>query len=338
MTAGKCEVCWDRFNLQINVCEMIGCCGSTVCWKCLRRHILAIMEDAEAQRDMSCPACQNRRLTDVEVLEALRVGNWWGFFWAREQKEAKKYERWCVNYALRSIEPNLSVLRCPGLDCENLWLVDKRRRERKLRAEPRWIWSPVSRVFYSAPTLPTSSSADARRIYCNSCRRAFCALCRRPWRQIRKGHRGHGVQIGSGNVFVSDRNLAAPTESHDFKSCVSFAGRSIDVHDDFAAVASAADARHCPNCSLRVARTAGCNHIQCPSCAFHWCFICETKWSNSHYACRDEQGVTYKGGAFAAGQHLFFQQADNHQQQNNQLALLPPPAHNNNDHHTCLLQ
>ena len=64
---------------------------------------------------------------------------------------------------------------------------------------------------------------------------------------------------------------------------------------DFAAVGDAAGARACPGCSLRVERAYGCNHIECPQCAKHWCFICEATWDASHYACRDAVGDAYKG-------------------------------------------
>ena len=55
-----------------------------------------------------------------------------------------------------------------------------------------------------------------------------------------------------------------------------------------------AAARSCPSCSLRVQRTEGCNHIACPNCSTHWCFVCEVRWTNQHYACRDARGNAHQ--------------------------------------------
>ena len=274
-----CGVCWETYHLSWNTRRM-DCCGQVICWKCLRGHIVAVMDSISEGRDMCCPFCLKDRLPDALVRTAFRKPRW--FLW--ENRDLKRYETWSVEFAL--VATGEEILRCPGLDCGNLWLVDRDRMAAKRQREPRWLWNPA-RAFYSAPLI---NNADARRVYCNACRKAFCSICRRPWRQITKGHRGQAM-----GIFATDPRLAAPSESHDLRSCIAFAGRSLDLDDDFAAVAAAANARHCPNCSLRVARSAGCNHIQCPACATHWCFVCEAPWSNAHYACRDEFGANYAG-------------------------------------------
>jgi len=267
------------------------CCGEKICWGCLRGHVSAVMDSlSDEQRDMICPFCAGGRVDGQLVRRAFRrsfrfPGSFFFFF---EAKEVRRFETWSVEYALLRKAQSEEVLRCPGLDCANLWLVDRNARRNKRQREPRWLWNPVARAFYSPPV---SGSSDARRVYCDSCRKAFCAVCRRPWTQLKKTGLS-GTTRWNFN-FAADARLAAPTESHDFRSCVAFAGRSLDVDDDFASVAAAAGARHCPNCSLRVARSAGCNHIVCPACATHFCFLCEARWTHAHYACRDEHGVNY---------------------------------------------
>ena len=292
----SCGICWERFVFGRSV-HRVECCGRGICWRCLRSHVVSVMDSlSEDQRDMVCPFCAEARIVESLVRLAFR-SPWW--CWYREAKEVERYERWSVEYALsRAATADEEILRCPGLNCTNLWVVDRRQRALKSNREPRYLWNPMARLFYSPPLCggdkkKNETKTDARRIYCNHCRKAFCAICRRPWRQIAKGQ-GAGLR-SNGGVFARDERLAAPTESHDFKSCIAFAGRSIDVDDDFAAVAAAADARHCTRCSMRVARSAGCNHIRCPNCATHWCFLCEAPWSNAHYACRDEHGQNYAG-------------------------------------------
>ncbi|KAJ8609759.1 hypothetical protein CTAYLR_009253 [Chrysophaeum taylorii] len=267
----ECSICWDKFGVPLNL-KKRPCCGNVVCWRCLMGHIEGVLSD---ERPLRCPCCAVE-LTDLEVRAAINAATWYGAFWRTKAKLVRRWEGWSVGRGLRELVPEFEVLRCPGLDCENLFLVEASARKNKLRSEPQSYWNPLARRFlYSTPKL---GSGDARRVYCNSCRRAFCSLCRRPWQQPMKGC----------------RTQRPPMESHDFRSCVAFAGRSLATNDDFAAVGDAAGARACPSCSLRVQRSYGCNHIECPGCRQHWCFVCESPWSPDHYACRDAEGDTFK--------------------------------------------
>mmetsp|Transcript_17979 Transcript_17979/g.56380 ORF Transcript_17979/g.56380 Transcript_17979/m.56380 type:complete len:299 (-) Transcript_17979:103-999(-) len=274
-----CLVCWDEFRLPWLNLHRRGCCSRAVCWSCLAGHIDGVMSD-ETRVSIRCPCCDEVDLTDLEIRRAIHVSSWYGA-WRRQQRaKVRRYELWSVAAGCKQLAPYLEILQCPGLDCDNFFLVGSRSRRAKLRNEPQWYWNPLSRKWLYHPPL-NRDGGDCRRVYCRTCRKAFCSLCRRSWQQPRKGYRG--APDGT-----------APVESHDNRACVSFAGRSIDQKEDFNAVGDAAGARSCPRCSLRIERTYGCNHIECPNCAQHWCFICEAAWDPSHYACRDLQGDTFK--------------------------------------------
>lgn len=235
----------------------------------------------ETRLSIRCPCCDKVDLTDLEIRRIIHVGSWFGARQTKKTRALRRYEMWSFATGCKRLRNDLEILRCPGIDCDNFFLV--KGRQEKLRNEPTWYWNPLSRKWlYRSPC--SRDGGDARRIYCQSCRKAFCSLCRRSWQQPRKGYR----------VVRDDAQRAAPIESHDHKACVAFAGRSINPEDDFQAVGEAAGARACPSCSLRVERTYGCNHIECPNCSQHWCFICEVPWDSSHYACRDVDGDTFK--------------------------------------------
>lgn len=278
----KCGVCWDDFWLGWINLHRRDCCGCPVCWRCLSAHIDGVLSD-ETRTAIRCPCCDQVDLTDVEIRRTIHVASWCGAWRQHKKRRLRRYEMWSVATGCKKLLPELEILHCPFLDCDNLFLVYARQRATKLKNEPNWYFNPLARKwFYRHPQLPEGTS-DARRVYCQSCRKAFCSLCRRSWQQPRKGHRA-----------TQDGERAAPIESHDSRACVAFAGKSLAQNDDFNAVGDAAGARACPRCSLRVERTYGCNHLECPNCGQHWCFICETAWDPSHYACRDEQGDTFK--------------------------------------------
>ena len=37
----------------------------------------------------------------------------------------------------------------------------------------------------------------------------------------------------------------------------------------------------CPGCSTPTVKAYGCNHIECPSCNAHWCYVCGEQFERS---------------------------------------------------------
>ena len=38
------------------------------------------------------------------------------------------------------------------------------------------------------------------------------------------------------------------------------------------------DVPKCPGCAAPTVKSYGCNHIQCPVCKTHWCYVCHEKF------------------------------------------------------------
>ena len=209
------------------------------------------------------------------------------------------------------------VIRCPRPDCECLWLTNKTFRNQKLKNEHKhtttgisnsitksFIQSASSWLFYTPTSISqeetimnqsgnytiehwlnandmdtfnkldqkapiimneTNKDDDGRRVSCPSCNLEFCGLCTRPWTTIYKNKR----------------------MKHSGMTCDSYAKKSPEKdNDDYIMAADMIGAKCCPGCSMRTARTEGCNHMTCP-CGYHWCYICECRWNARHYACRE---------------------------------------------------
>lgn len=69
---------------------------------------------------------------------------------------------------------------------------------------------------------------------------------------------------------------------------------------------------NCPNCKMVTEKIAGCNHITCPKCHTHWCWLCNKKLNASrpydHFkagGCTtfDNSKDTYRGGGRADFRH-----------------------------------
>uniref|UniRef100_A0AAV1TI50 RBR-type E3 ubiquitin transferase n=1 Tax=Peronospora matthiolae TaxID=2874970 RepID=A0AAV1TI50_9STRA len=45
--------------------------------------------------------------------------------------------------------------------------------------------------------------------------------------------------------------------------------------------------RACPHCQMRIWKNEGCNHMTCTRCRFEYCWVCDSTWDASHYACYD---------------------------------------------------
>lgn len=51
--------------------------------------------------------------------------------------------------------------------------------------------------------------------------------------------------------------------------------------------------KKCPNCFFWTEKNEGCNHMTCCSCHFQWCWICEKKYTTSHYQNGDCAGLQF---------------------------------------------
>ncbi|KAF4323503.1 hypothetical protein BBO99_00006020 [Phytophthora kernoviae] len=52
---------------------------------------------------------------------------------------------------------------------------------------------------------------------------------------------------------------------------------------------------------MRIWKNEGCNHMTCTHCRYQYCWVCESSWDASHYACYDLQ---FLGGSSAWGRWL----------------------------------
>lgn len=172
----------------------------------------------------------------------------------RLERDIKLYENWSIEAALamNCKKEQDHIVRCPIPNCENLWLIPKKYRKQKMKAEESYLRLLVG-------------PGNDRKIHCDSCNVDFCGLCQRPW-----------------------ANFYHPSKGHSGVSCVKYARQCtvLENDDGYAAVAFIAGARACPKCSIRVQRSDGCNHMTCP-CGMEWCYVCGKRWSNWHYGCRD---------------------------------------------------
>jgi len=53
--------------------------------------------------------------------------------------------------------------------------------------------------------------------------------------------------------------------------------------------------KDCPGCNAKTSKSSGCNHITCPKCGEHWCFVCQEAFGKKYTGdiydhMRDEHG------------------------------------------------
>lgn len=113
---------------------------------------------------------------------------------------------------------------------------------------------------------------DGRYSCCPNCKYEFCGLCLLPWtsrppRSTKSSARISHFSVMC-NIYGNEIAKVLPEE------------------EEYFSVAKDIDVKCCPKCSLRTEKTHGCNHMVCP-CGSHWCYICEERWHNKHYTCRE---------------------------------------------------
>jgi len=51
--------------------------------------------------------------------------------------------------------------------------------------------------------------------------------------------------------------------------------------------------KRCPRCKIFTEKNEGCNHMTCVSCKYQWCWLCEGKYTYSHYSSGKCQGLQF---------------------------------------------
>lgn len=95
-------------------------------------------------------------------------------------------------------------------------------------------------------TVLRGGSVQAPQLHCDLCGADVCFNCGEPW---------HGDQ-----------------------TC----GQAAD--SSYATWALGKDIQHCPMCRRRIEKEDGCNHMQCPGCAYQWCWLCRGRYTDMHYS------------------------------------------------------
>ena len=86
---------------------------------------------------------------------------------------------------------------------------------------------------------------NEKKVTCEKCRQEMCFKCRLAW--------------------------------HDNISCV----KALD--NEFKAYSKNTLVKPCPNCSSRIEKNDGCNHIHCTRCNYDFCWLCRGKYNQYHY-------------------------------------------------------
>lgn len=188
-----------------------------------------------------------------------------------EQKEHNKYftpnTRLDVTNAKGVItEEDNAIFDLPWLNSEDIYFQDVAER------------TTLSNTLYSLRRRPIqiqvrhNSTKDARRFTCPKCHSLFCSLCLSPWNAVVSRER-NGTTIFK-------------RKSHENKPCHSYSKSITGKLDtsNFALSTSGLQYKVCPGCGEAVQRITGCNHMTC-RCGYQWCYVCETRWSNTHYGC-----------------------------------------------------
>ncbi|XP_068232620.1 E3 ubiquitin-protein ligase parkin isoform X2 [Palaemon carinicauda] len=108
---------------------------------------------------------------------------------------------------------------------------------------------------------------DCRRVAClNGCGYVFCRLCLQGYHIGEcNPEDGNGpIAVGNSSGFNVDPSRAASSR-----------------WDEASSLAIRVTTKPCPKCRTPTERDGGCMHMVCTraSCAFHWCWVCQTEWT-----------------------------------------------------------
>ncbi|KAJ9051371.1 hypothetical protein DSO57_1005080 [Entomophthora muscae] len=196
-------------------------------------------------------------------------------------REGMMFSVVCPHEACRSFRKGLKIdspeIR-PDLD-DVLELVGEESYARYLRLyrkqsfelDPLVTWCPLCEEAVSRQT------PDEKLCQCNRCSFAFCRLCRKTWH-------GNQTYCQVSNVSRVTEQYYKARESGDLEECTRLELRygkknlaklvaELDAQKQFEAWSSS-NAQACPNCSAVIEKTFGCNHMTCPVCDQHFCYIC----------------------------------------------------------------
>ncbi|XP_059456527.1 E3 ubiquitin-protein ligase RSL1-like [Corylus avellana] len=171
-----------------------------------------------------------------------------------------------IKHVSTKIQDGITVVSCPGLECEGVLEFDDCRPMLPKEVLERWdeelcrALFASEMMFYcpfkdcSAMLVNDNGGGDViRESECPFCHRLFCAQCQVPWHP---GVECEEFQIlnesGRGRDDLMLRELA-----HEKKW------------------------KRCPNCKYFVEKTEGCLHMTC-RCASEFCYGCGASWTTDH--------------------------------------------------------
>ncbi|KAK4587803.1 hypothetical protein RGQ29_018986 [Quercus rubra] len=163
----------------------------------------------------------------------------------------------CIGkHVATKIQESITIVCCPGLDCNGVIELDACRAVLPKDVFERWDNALCEELF--AMLLNDNEEGEAiRESECPFCHRLFCALCSVPW--------------------------------HSGVDCEEFQRLNEDEkeRDDliFSELAKEKKWRRCPHCKYHVERTDGCLHMTC-RCAFQFCYGCGAQWTDDHGGCQ----------------------------------------------------
>jgi len=128
---------------------------------------------------------------------------------------------------------------------------------------------------------PESGWAKLR--ICLSCGYSFCSECRKTW------HGAHEHCPISSTAETLEQYLALPENSPGRKALEHRHGKTtieklVKNHQRTEATMRLLDstAQKCPGCQVYTEKDCGCNHMHCPRCDTHFCYLCGEETSKVH--------------------------------------------------------
>jgi len=120
-----------------------------------------------------------------------------------------------------------------------------------LKTDPNIKWCTNPKGCQNAVIFDPLSREN--KIICTECKYEFCVLCAESW------HFGTCEAYQQWKIENSkeDKEFAQWTKDN---------------------------TKPCPKCKARTQKNKGCNHMTCSSCRYQWCWLCDGKYSDDHYA------------------------------------------------------